>query len=81
LNDRTLDYPASGARQTFQASGRTLYIHGGHESWGRWRVEADAYCSSWPPSSLWACYDMGRFEDRLRFVPPGPDVTEAIYAD
>jgi hypothetical protein len=81
LSDRTLDYPASGARQTFHASGRTLYVHGGRESWGTWRIEADAYCSRWPPSDLWACYDMGRFEDRLRFVSPGPDVTEATYAD
>jgi hypothetical protein len=78
---RTLLYPDSGARQTFHASGRTHYVFGGQESWGRWRIEDEAYCSTWPPSDLWACYDMSRFEDRLRIVAPGPDVTEAVYAD
>jgi len=81
LTDRRLSYPANGATQHFFASGRTLYIHEGQESWGVWQIDGDAYCSQWPPSDLWACYDVGRFETLLRFVAPGPDVTEAVYAD
>lgn len=56
LTDRTLHY-ATGATQIFHASGRTLYTHG-EPSWGEWRIEADQYCSTWPPSGDWDCYDV-----------------------
>lgn len=78
LTDRTLAYEA--AWQDFRASGRTLY-NAGADSWGYWRVEGDKYCSQWPPSDLWACYGMARRGDRLRFIGPGDDITDAIYAD
>lgn len=53
LSGATLVYPT--ARQTFYASGRTLY-DAGEESWGFWSVEDDRYCSQWPPSDRWTCY-------------------------
>ena len=49
-------------RQEFHESGRTLY-HDGRTSWGFWRVEGDRYCSQWPPSDAWTCYDMRSWED------------------
>jgi len=80
LAGRTLAYPDT--TQDFRASGRTLYIHKGRESWGYWRVENDQYCSQWPPNDLWACYDMARRGAVLRFVGTGEnDITEATYAD
>ena len=81
LSDRSLYYPRTDARQTFHASGRTLYSVGGNDSWGTWRVEGDAYCSQWPPSDLWACYELDTDGVSLRFIAPGPDITEATYAD
>ncbi len=43
-------------RQTFTDTGTTTYIENGQASQGRWHVRGDQYCSSWPPSVLWACY-------------------------
>ena len=79
LTGRGLQYDS--AWQDFRASGRTLY-KAGRDSWGYWRVEGDQYCSSWPPSDLWACYDMERVGDRVRFIGSAEDdVTEARYRD
>ncbi|MEX0371192.1 MAG: hypothetical protein AB3N09_11210 [Tateyamaria sp.] len=79
LEGRVLEYP--NATQDFRASGRTLYVFGGRDSWGYWRVQTDKYCSQWPPSDLWACYVLEHNADGLRFVGDGEDVTEAVYAD
>ena len=78
LIGRMLSYGNSW--QAFRASGRTLYSTGA-DSWGYWRVQNDAYCSQWPPSDLWACYNMDRQGDTLRFVGESDDVTEATYRD
>ncbi|MEM7238803.1 MAG: hypothetical protein AAF501_13410 [Pseudomonadota bacterium] len=43
--------------QVFYESGRTLY-NDGQDSWGYWRTQGDRYCSQWPPSESWVCYDM-----------------------
>ena len=78
LTDRKLQYPQ--AWQDFRASGRTLY-NAGADSWGYWAVRGGQYCSMWPPSDTWACYDMARSEDRLRFIGAAGDITDAVYAD
>jgi len=79
LEGRKLQYDS--AWQDFRVSGRTLY-NAGEDSWGYWSVRGDQYCSSWPPSDLWACYDMERSGDRLRFVGSSAgDVSEGVYAD
>ena len=46
-----------GARQVFHASGVTDYTTD-RPSQGRWAVRAGQYCSTWPPSDTWACYDV-----------------------
>ncbi|WP_299149513.1 hypothetical protein [uncultured Tateyamaria sp.] len=79
LTGRTLEY--KNARQDFRASGKTLYVTNGRDSWGNWRIEDDQYCSQWPPSDLWACYAMDRQGDVLRFVGERDDITEATYVD
>ena len=63
------------AWQDFRASGRTLY-NAGRDSWGYWAVRGDQYCSMWPPSDLWACYDMEMADDRIRFLDGSGEVTE-----
>jgi len=80
LTGRTLTW--MDTTQDFRASGKTLYIHKGRESWGNWEVRGDQYCSQWPPNSLWACYDMDRSGERLRFIGSGKDdITDTVYAD
>lgn len=78
LTNRTLQYER--AWQRFYGSGRTLY-NAGRDSWGYWRIENDQYCSMWPPQELWACYDMERAGERLRFVGASGEKTEAAYKD
>ena len=77
LTDRKLTY--NSAWQEFHASGRTLY-NAGHDSWGYWQVRGDQYCSMWPPSDLWACYDMSGSGERLIFIDGSGHVTEGAYA-
>lgn len=47
-------------RQHFHADGRTAYAADRRDSMGVWQVRGDRYCSQWPPSTHWACYDMTR---------------------
>jgi hypothetical protein len=67
LSDRT--YVADGGiEQIFQASGQTVYTVKGAVSQGQWRVEGDKYCSVWPPSEHWACYDMTQSGAVITFI-------------
>ena len=75
LTGRVLRYET--AWQDFRASGRTLY-NAGRDSWGYWAVRGDQYCSMWPPSDLWSCYDMERQGERLRFLDAAGEVTEGL---
>ena len=75
LTGKVLTY--ENAWQDFRASGRTLY-NAGRDSWGYWGVRGDQYCSMWPPSDLWACYDMARSGDQLRFIGEAGDVSDAV---
>ena len=79
LTDRVLHY--ANATQDFRRSGKTLYTYKGRDSWGYWRIENDQYCSQWPPNDLWACYDLERRNEVLRFVGTSDDITEAVYAE
>ena len=73
LTGATLDYDERW--QDFRVSGRTLYFSGA-ESGGFWDVRADQYCSMWPPSDLWACYDIAQSGDLIRFIGAAGDVTD-----
>lgn len=77
LEGRKLTY-SSGAWQEFRASGRTLY-HAGRDSWGSWAVRGDEYCSVWPPSDLWACYQVEGSPSGVRFIGRGGEATEGRY--
>lgn len=84
LAARVLRYK-DGTTQNFFADGRTLFetASGDGESWGRWQVRADQYCSVWPPSDSWACYAVAaeaRGHD-LRFIAASGSVTTGRYQD
>lgn len=58
LSDRQVVYTNQGnSSQTFHKNGETTFVEG-RPSLGYWRVDNDQYCSQWPPSSTWACYDV-----------------------
>jgi hypothetical protein len=45
-------------RQFFAADGGTIYFGDGPSSAGHWKAEGGQYCSLWPPSDQWACYQV-----------------------
>ena len=62
LNDSTAWYlplGAASARQYFNKNGETPYIDGdGQKTYGEWLVRGDTYCSVWPPSDHYSCYEV-----------------------
>lgn len=78
LTGKKLDY-GEGISQTFDSSMSTQYFSGSPSS-GRWAVRQDRYCSQWPPSDLWACYDVFQSGETIRFVGDGGDITDGTYS-
>lgn len=78
LRERKLQYRQ--AWHVYRASGRTRY-DAGQDSRGYWAVRGNQYCSVWPPSDVWSCYDMARSGLRLIFTGASGDITDAVYAD
>jgi hypothetical protein len=76
LTARVVTY-AGDYRQDFLADGTTLY----DDSRGVWWVEGDKYCSQWPPSDRWDCYDVALNGLDVRFTGKDGSVTEGRYAD
>ncbi len=62
LNDSTAWYLPLGpdsVRQYFDKGGETPYIDAaGSKTFGHWLMRGDQYCSVWPPSDLYSCYDV-----------------------
>ncbi|MEX0309013.1 MAG: hypothetical protein AB3N17_02080 [Tateyamaria sp.] len=79
LTGQKLDY-GEGVWQTFDDTMLTQYFSGRPSS-GRWAVRGDQYCSVWPPSDLWACYDVEQSGDVIRFVDGSGGITDGTYAD
>lgn len=52
----TITAVSETTRQTFASNGDTLYTDPARTTNGRWRVQRDFYCSTWPPSDAWRCY-------------------------
>jgi hypothetical protein len=44
--------------QVFLRGGATQFIVDGQVQLGQWKIEGDKYCSAWPPSDSWDCYDI-----------------------
>jgi hypothetical protein len=73
----------NGAMQDFKADGTTLYDSGVGPSRGKWRASDDEYCSLWPPSEEWVCFNVERSADGLdlRFTATGGGYSVARYND
>lgn len=79
LSDRSLQYDAY-TLQHFRSSGVTDYITERFSS-GRWAVRGDQYCSVWPPSDVWTCYDMEYEGAQLRFIGADGAVSVGTYVE
>ncbi|WP_299076195.1 hypothetical protein [uncultured Ruegeria sp.] len=77
LSGHKLTY-GEGIWQTFDDTMLTQY-YSGRPSSGRWAVREDRYCSLWPPSDLWACYDVQKSGDTIRFVDDAGATTDGTY--
>jgi hypothetical protein len=62
LSDVTLTSYETGRKveQVFQKSGVTftVEVETKLQSTGFWKLEGDKYCSQWPPSEHWSCFDV-----------------------
>jgi hypothetical protein len=61
----------SGRRytQVFQKGGLTIYnVMPSSSSNGLWAVRGDQFCSQWPPSQNWSCFDMTEDGGALTFI-------------
>ncbi|WP_170759325.1 hypothetical protein [Ruegeria lacuscaerulensis] len=77
LAGQKLDY-GDGVWQSFDETMQTQYFSG-RPNTGRWAVRDDQYCSIWPPSDFWACYDVQQSGDVVRFVDDSGGITVGIY--
>ena len=79
LTARVLGYEGGG-QQDFKADGTTIY-DAGKPSLGRWGVRGDQYCSVWPPSEVWAYYDVAASGLKIRFRAADGSETLGTYID
>ncbi|WP_420586748.1 hypothetical protein [Ruegeria sp.] len=79
LTGQKLDY-GDGVWQTFDEAMLTQHYSGSPSS-GRWAVRDDRYCSLWPPSDLWACYDVQQSGKVIRFVDDAGGTTDGTFAE
>lgn len=78
LSDAHLQYQT--AHQQFDVDGTTRYT-ADRPSWGSWAVRGDQYCSVWPPSAFWACYDVQRNGAVIRFIADDGSITDGTLIE
>ncbi|MFN0194439.1 MAG: hypothetical protein ACKVP5_21120 [Aestuariivirga sp.] len=54
--------------QIFQKAGATFYMQDSSVSNGSWDIRGDQYCSQWPPSQTWSCYDVVEDDGSVVFI-------------
>lgn len=79
LTNRTVRYDAHTI-QHFRKDGQTTYITE-RAADGRWAARGGQYCSVWPPSDTWACYDFYLAGDQVRFVASDRSVSEGVIVE
>ncbi len=78
LTGKVLAY-ADGTSQSFRTDGETVFFAtDGKQSIGHWRVQGGQYCSVWPPSDHWACYEVKVAACKVDFVSADGSVSEGI---
>lgn len=80
LAARVLQYDG-GQVQNFFSDGRTLHEAGARSSWGRWWVEGDRYCSTWPPNDTPDCCLVAARGLEIRFTAASGEVAIGRYVD
>jgi len=81
LTDKEVIYEGERSiSQAFHASGKTTYVDA-RPSFGNWKVSMTQYCSQWPPSREWTCYDVYRDKEinKIRFIAQSGQVWEAAF--
>jgi len=74
---RTIDYDPH-TFQWFGWSGETQYVTDRFAD-GRWAARGGQYCSTWPPSDRWDCYDVQVQGNRIRFISADRSVSEGQF--
>lgn len=67
-------------RQYFGPSGATQFITE-RSSDGRWAARGGQYCSTWPPSDTWTCYDFAVSGDQVRFTSADRSQSIGTFAE
>ena len=67
--------------QTFTKNGLTTYVYDGRPSEGRWMVQGDQYCSTWPPNNIVECYDVTADTEQqtITWIGPKNSISKATY--
>ena len=67
--------------QTFTQKGLTTYIYDGRPSEGRWMVQDNQYCSTWPPNNAIECYDVlvDETQKSITWIGARNSVSKATY--
>lgn len=68
--------------QTFTDKGLTSYRYDGRPSEGRWMVQDDQYCSTWPPNNIIECYDVIADTEKMTITWIGSrnDISKATFS-
>lgn len=74
LAGRTIIYDAY-TTQYFGPDGDTRFVTE-RAADGRWTARGGQYCSQWPPSDRWDCYDIQLRGDDVKFI--GADQSESV---
>ncbi|MEY1555137.1 hypothetical protein AB3Y40_05830 [Yoonia sp. R2331] len=74
LGGKTVRYDAYTI-QHFSKAGDTQYITE-RAADGRWAARAGQYCSVWPPSDTWTCYDFYLAGDLVQFIGSDRSVSQ-----
>lgn len=67
--------------QIFRSNGATFYAIGQAQQIGYWKVVEDKYCSVWPPSEHWVCYDVFQNGKAIRFHSPSDTSVTYILSE
>jgi hypothetical protein len=79
LSDRSLQYDQY-TLQHFRKSGVTEYITERYSE-GRWAARDGQYCSVWPPSDRWECYDVEAEGQSIRFIGSDGSIAQGSHLE
>ncbi len=74
LGGKTVRYDAYTV-QHFGRGGDTQFVTE-RAADGRWAARGDQYCSVWPPSDVWACYDFYVAGQDVQFIGSDRSVSQ-----